>query len=153
MAYCPKCGTLLSPSDRFCPKCGTPNDGSAYGGTGCGTSGTYSPPVNDGSLDTVAMLTLLWGLLAIAIGLGLTSMVFVADIEAVMYMLVLMSGLILSGLFSLITSIKAKNRTDYNVCIWCCVLSSICAIASVICFIVGIIICFQISSKRSCFKS
>lgn len=153
MAYCSKCGTLLSPGDRFCHKCGNPTE-EALGPTTYGPPGTYVPPVDDGALDTISILTLLWGAVAIILG-TCSSVIFVLGSDAgyAFIFTIILMPFILSGIFSLVTYSCAKNRRNYRRCIWCCALSSVFAIGSIICFIIGIAICVWLSGKKMYFTS
>lgn len=153
MAYCSKCGTLLNSGDRFCHKCGNPTE-EASGPTTYGPSSTYVPPMNDGALDTISILTLLWGVIAIILGTASTVILLLgSDAGYVFVLTIILTPFILSGIFSLVASSCAKNRRNYRRCIWCCVLSSIFAIFSVVCFIIGIIICVWLSGKKMYFTS
>ncbi len=149
MAYCPRCGTLLNPGDKFCPRCGT-----SAGGDAQEPPRTHVPPVHDGALDTISVLTLLWGILAIVIGTASVVLLLPGSSEEDAFIItVVLMPLVLSGAFSLVTSHCARNRKNYGLCVWCCALSSVCAVGSVVCFIVGIAICIWLSGKRIYFTS
>lgn len=149
-AYCPKCGTLLSPQDRFCPSCGT---STGTGGIGYAGPSVQAPAAADGSIDTLYTLTAVWGVLALIVGFGVPLIFYTIDSEVGTICLFVMSGLILSGIFALISASKLRTRTCHSHCFWCCILSAICAIGAPICFVVGLIIALRISDKKAYFSS
>ncbi|MCQ2078741.1 MAG: zinc ribbon domain-containing protein [archaeon] len=181
--YCTECGNELSPSDRFCPACGaTVRE--------CGepvapvAETTYARPVavNGGMTHKIAMLGLLWGIIAVFSGafvlLDLGSMVdtFIETAQSMdagngqnlwEYLLsngfgrgdvqniytILGVGFLVSGACALASAHLTHRRQNHSVALMLMLISALTSAMGMLSLIVGLVVSYYLYKSKDEFES
>lgn len=181
--YCTECGRELLPGDRFCPGCGANIDEDTYWGEVPEGAVVATASVKDmsGTLNTVKILTLVWGAVALFTGLMLFASVGMLDevinelshtdydgTQTVWEYLVsqgfdkdffqaflIGAGAIitLSGVFAIISGVLDHMRKHYKASFVCLVLSIIFSGSGLICIAVGVIVAVYLTKCKCEFES
>lgn len=165
--FCTRCGSSLPPNSQFCPECGSAVDG---GTNPYATGGRPRSQYRDG-LDSTATFILIYGVLALIIGLmfvsmgvsttdqmmqdaidqaGYGGMITVELMRTVMN--VVGACMVVSGATALVAGFFSLKCRNLDIALFACVISSIAALGffgiGFLLFAIGIVMCMRINRAR-----
>jgi hypothetical protein len=179
--FCIVCGAELQPGTQYCPSCGaaiSPQDGMP-----ATTVVQTRPTPGSQSLRTVAILCLIWGVVAVAVAIPvLSSAVSFVDMvidqlkdaaydstrsmwdyysqemgmtrDLLIQSMYLLGGLLLaSGLLALISAFCSYKNVQYSVAFVTLLLSAVCSCIGLITLVIGIIVLIKLSKCKEAFTS
>ena len=172
-AFCTQCGAILPEGAQFCPKCSAPCHPDSNGSFQ--NSQYNADAMLESKLDSTATFTLIYGVLAILMGLScIVSSVSIteamwSDIEQTVieagttmpYTLdefksyAIMSGalLLISGLSAFVGYYLAKHRMEFNLTLVAFVIATGTCFIGIITLLIGLYMTYRVYKCQPCFKS